>query len=125
MQGHSEATSRFGWLAGTGAILSIVACYGTLATVGVLSLLGITLAINPGLWAGAISLFAVLAVVGVAVSYGRHRVMSPLVIAGIGAALVIWAMFGFYNRIVEVTGFAGLITAVIWDWRLKKCENPK
>jgi len=37
--------------------------------------------------------------------------------------LVLWAMFASYNRIVEIVGFSGLITAAIWDWRLKKCER--
>jgi len=40
-----------------------------LATLAILSLLGVTLVVNPGLWAGAISFFAVLAVIGVAVGY--------------------------------------------------------
>jgi hypothetical protein len=111
-------------LAGAGTVLAIAACYGTLATVSVLSLLGVTLVINPGVWAGAISLFAVLALFGVLLSYREHRVRGPLVIAALGTALVLWAMFGSYIRIIELIGFAGLITAAVWDWRLKKCESP-
>jgi hypothetical protein len=124
IEGRSKATPRFGWLAGAGTVLSITACYGTLAVVSVLSLLGVTLAINPGVWAGAISLFALLALGGVALSYRRHRIGGPLAIAAIGAALVVWAMVGSYSRIAELAGFAGLITAAIWDWRLQKCERP-
>jgi hypothetical protein len=111
-------------LAGAGTVLAIAACYGTLATVSVLSLLGVTLVINPGVWAGAISLFAVLALFGVLLSYREHRVRGPLVIAALGTALVLWAMFGSYIRIIELIGFAGLITAAVWDWRLKKCKSP-
>ncbi len=121
---RSNATPRFGWLAGAGTVLAMAACYGTLAIVSVLSLLGVTIVINPGVWAGAISLFAVLALVGVAVSYPRHRTVGPVVIGALGAGLVLWAMFGSYSRIVELIGFAGLITAAIWDWRLKRCESP-
>ncbi len=124
MAERSNATPRFGWLAGAGTVLAIAACYGTLATVSVLSLLGVTLVINPGVWAGAISLFAVLALFGVLLSYREHRVRGPLVIAALGTALVLWAMFGSYIRIIELIGFAGLITAAVWDWRLKKCESP-
>ena len=109
-------------MAGTGTILSIVACYGTLATVGLLSLLGVTLVINSTVWASTISLFALLAVVGVLVSYRRHHMVAPPVIAIIGAALIIWAMFVSFNRVIELTGFAGLLVAAIWDWRAKKCE---
>ncbi len=124
MAERSNATPRFGWLAGAGTVLAIAACYGTLATVSVLSLLGVTLVINPGVWAGAISLFAVLALFGVLLSYRQHRVRGPLTIAALGAGLILWAMFGSYSRIVELIGFAGLITGSIWDWRLKKCERP-
>ncbi len=123
MAERSNATPRFGWLAGAGTVLAIAACYGTLATVSVLSLLGVTLVINPGVWAGAISLFAVLALLGVLLSYRQHRVRGPLTIAAMGTVLVLWAMFASYNRIVEIVGFSGLITAAIWDWRLKKCER--
>jgi len=123
MAERSNATPRFGWLAGAGTVLAIAACYGTMATIGVLSLLGVTLAINKGVWAGAISLFALLALFGVLLSYRQHRVRGPLTIAAVGTVLVLWAMFGSYNRIVEIVGFSGLITAAIWDWRLKKCER--
>lgn len=123
MVGKSDATPRLGWLPGAGTILSIAACYGTLATISVLSLLGVTVVINPGVWAGAISLFAVLAVVGLAVSYWRHRIVGPLVVAALAAALIIWVMFGSYSRVMELLGFAGLGTAAIWDWHLKKCEH--
>lgn len=118
-----SATPRFEWLAGAGTGLAITACYGTLVLVSVLSLLGFTLVIHPALWAGAISVFTLLAVVGVAASYRGHRVAGPLIVAGLGAALVIWAMFGSYSRMVELLGFAGLVTATIWDWRLKRCAS--
>ncbi len=124
MAERPDAIPRFGWLAGAGTLLSIAACYGTMAIVTLLSLLGVTLAINKGVWAGAISLFALLALLGVVLSYRQHRVKGPLVIAALGAILVLWAMFGSYSRIVEIMGFAGLITATVWDWRLKKCERP-
>jgi len=117
---ESTTVGKFGWLAGTGTLLSILACYGTLATLAVLSLLGITLVVDPGVWAGTISLFAVLAVVGVAVTYRQHGKIVPLLIALVGAGLILWAMFGSYSRIIELLGFGGLIIAATWDWRLKK-----
>ena len=121
---RSDTMPRFGWLAGTCTILSMAACYGTLAIVTVLSFLGFTLAINKGVWAGAISVFALLAFLGVALSYRAHRMTGPLVIGALGAGLILWAMFGSYSRIVELMGFAGLITAAVWDWRLRKCKLP-
>jgi hypothetical protein len=123
MAEKSNAAQRFGRLAGACTVLSIVACYGTLATVSVLSLLGVTLAIHKGVWAGPISLFALLALFGVALGYRVHRGIAPLVFAALGAGAILRAMFGSYSRVVELMGFAGLITGSIWDWRLKKVSE--
>jgi len=109
-----------GWLAGAGTILAILACYGTLAVVSGLSLLGISLDVHEGAWAVTISLFAVLALVGIGVSYHHHRVIGPLIAGTVGTALVLWAMAVAYDRVVEFTGFAGLIAAALWDWRIKR-----
>lgn len=65
-------------------------------------------------------LFAVLAVVGVVFGYRRHRVPAPVILAVIGAGLIVWVMFGSFNRILELLGFAALIAAATWDWRLKR-----
>ena len=119
---------RLGWLAGAAALLSLAACYGTLGLIAILSLLGISLAINVHLWAATIVAFALIAVLGVALGYQRHREVGPLAIAGVGALLVILAMYGsqfiqetlgLNERAFELIGFAGLIVAAIWDWRLK------
>jgi hypothetical protein len=110
-------------LAGADTVLSITACYGTLAVLSVLSLLGVTLAINPGVWAWAISLFALLALGGVTLVIGGAA-WGSAGYRNYRAALVVWAMVGSYSRIAELAGFAGLITAAIWDWRLQKCEKP-
>jgi hypothetical protein len=48
-----------------------------MATIGMLSLLGVTLAINKGVWAGTITLFALLALFGVLLSYRQHFICTP------------------------------------------------
>ena len=91
--------------------------------------MGITLAVNVHVWAGAIVVFALIAVFGVAVGYRRHRTVGPVTIAAIGAMFVALAMYGseqiqavlgFPSLIIEVTGFVALAAAAIWDWRLTK-----
>ena len=84
------------------------------------SLLGVSLAVNTGVWAGAIVFFAALAVVGVALGYLRHRVPGPLILAVVGTLLIAWVMFRSFSRALELTGFAALVIATAWDWRLKK-----
>jgi hypothetical protein len=117
------------WLAGASALLSLAACYGTLGLVALLSMMGVTLALNVDIWAGVIVAFALLAVIGVTLGYRRHRNANPVRLAVIGAALVIWAMYGSEaivdllgvpSTIVEIAGFAALIASAWWDWRLKR-----
>jgi hypothetical protein len=116
------------WLAGAATFLSLATCYGTMGLVGILSLMGVTLAVNAHVWAAAIVLFALLAVAGVALGYRRHRSLAPLGLAAVGALLVTVAMYasgtivdglGLPARAVELVGFAGLVAAAVWDWRLK------
>jgi hypothetical protein len=116
------------WLPALGTALSIVACYGTLGVVTVLSLLGITLAPNVHVWAGAIVAFALLAVAGPGASYQRHRSLGPLALGIAGALVVIISLYasrsiaslGIPRDVVEILGFIGLIGAATWDWRLKR-----
>ncbi|NQU62179.1 MAG: MerC domain-containing protein [Rhodospirillales bacterium] len=112
--------TKLAWLAGAGTLLAVLACYGTLAVVGGLSLLGISLVIHEGAWAAAISLFAIIALAGIGLGYRRHRVVGPLASGAIGTALVLWAMVVSYDRIVEVVGFIALVTGAAWDWRVKR-----
>ena len=116
----SKIYFRGGWLAGAGTILALCACYGTLGLVALLSMMGVTVAVHEGAWAGTISVFAVLAVGGMALGYRRHGALPPLVLAALGAALIVWVMFGVYHLAVELAGFALLVVATFWDWRVKQ-----
>jgi arsenite methyltransferase len=100
-------------------LLSLLACYGTLAAVAVLAALGVTLAVNPGVWAGAIVFFAALATVIVGFGVRRHRSVVPLVPALAGTALLTYVMFVSFDRTLELTAFVLLAGAVYWDYRLR------
>ena len=100
--------------------LAIVSCYGTLMLIGVLSLLGVSLAAEGRAWArGAVVLFAALATVGIAASSAAHRRFAPVVLSGIGFLLTSWATYGFHSRLVEAVGFVLLIFATVWDRRIR------
>jgi hypothetical protein len=94
---------------------ALIACYGTMALLAFLSLLGMSVTIDPGLWAATIAGAAILAVVATAFNLTRHRQPWPLVVAGLGAAAIGYAMFGAYDPIIEGLGFAALISAVAFD----------
>ena len=76
--------SKLGWLAGLATVMSLIACYGTLALVAILAALGVSLVLDEAVWAGAIVAFAVLAVGGLAGGFARHRVVWPMLAGGLG-----------------------------------------
>ncbi|QDZ02363.2 MerC domain-containing protein [Nitratireductor mangrovi] len=112
-------------LAAGATALAVAACYGTMLIVAALASLGIAVAIHDGVWAGAVSLFAVLAWASVLIGYRRYRILWPAALATLGAAAVLWAMFGSYHWLTELVGLAALALAAAWDWRLKKNARSK
>jgi ubiquinone/menaquinone biosynthesis C-methylase UbiE len=101
---------------GAAAVLAaLVACYGTLSLLAVLSLLGVAVTLDAGLWAAAIAGAAALAAAGTAVNLRRHRQPWPLALAVLGAAVVIYVMFGAYDPVIEALAFATLVGAVVLD----------
>lgn len=115
----APATRKLERAAAVSTALAILTCYGTLIAVSLLSLMGVSVAIHEGAWAGTISLFAVLAVGGFAINTRRHGVVAPLLIAALGAALIVYTMLGTYLRSVEITGFVFMTLAAVWDWRAR------
>jgi len=120
MSKQTQVSPRLQFWTDLTAAFAVAACYGTLAVVSVLSLLGIRLAVHPGAWASAIAGFAVLTVFLLALSYRRHRSPGPLLLAGAATALILWVMFGAFDRTLEITGLAALVGAVIWNRRLSR-----
>jgi hypothetical protein len=103
-------------------LLSVLACYGTLAALAAMSALEVTLALNPGIWAGVIVLFAVLAAATVALGARRHGSALPVLPAAAGVALLGYVMFGTFDRVLELVAFALLAAAVFWDYRLRRAR---
>lgn len=116
---------RYGRLAGIGTLLSLVACYGTLVLVSILGALGFAIVINTTIWAGAIVAFAILAVIGLALGFSRHRKPLPIVIGILGPALISYTMLADYSRIIELLGFALLSLATFLEWRIKAADQVK
>ena len=114
--------SNMRWLAALSTVLSLVACYGTLAVVALLGVLGTAIAINETLWAGAIVAFAVLAIAGLGLGYTRHRQPWPILLGGFGAAAIGYVQYVQYDSLIEVAGFVLLGVGAIWDWRI--CRVP-
>jgi len=119
-----HGTSR--WLPAASLLLAALACYGTLAVVALLAAVGVAVAINGAVWAGAIAGFAGLATLGIAIGALHHRRPGPLLIALPGLAAIAWVMFGRYSRGLELVGFMILAAATAWDWQVRprRCVPP-
>lgn len=113
----SDGSGKASWFPRMATALAVLSCYGTAVLIGLLSLLGLSLALDESTWAGAISVFSALAAIAIALSYRRHRIIGPTVVAVLGLALILWVMYGSYSRAVELAGFVLLIVAALWDWR--------
>ncbi len=120
MDQQSSPLQRLGRYSGIAVVLSVVACYGTLALVAVLSLAGVTMSVHEGAWAAVIVVLAWTAVLAMGVNIPRHRSFGPFVLSDIGALLVSWVMIVDYSRVLEVIGFALLIVAALWDRQLRR-----
>ena len=120
MDQQSNPLQRLGRYSGVAVVLSIVACYGTLALVAILSLAGVTISVHEGAWAAVIVVFVWVAVLAMGVNIQRHRSFGPFVLADIGALLVSWVMMVDYSRVLEVIGFALLIVAALWDRQVRR-----
>lgn len=108
-------------LAGLAALgLALLSCYGTLSLAALLPLLGIGLALDEGLWAGAITLFVLLTLAALAAGIRRHRGLVPMLLGAAGGGLVLHALFVDYRALVELAGFLLLGAAVAWDLRRRR-----
>jgi hypothetical protein len=116
----AAAVQRRGLAGSVALALSVLACYGTLAAVALLSLAGVALAINETAWAGIILLFAALAAAAVAAGMRRHETPGPAALALAGLAVLGYTQFVNYSLPMELAGFAALAAGVLLDLRLRK-----
>lgn len=118
--GANKGRSLLRGLGSLGGIIALLACYGTLATVALLSVIGITVDVDEGVLVKVISFFLIFALAGMLFSWRKHRNSGPLILTGVAAALLAWTFYGHYNPWLEGGGFVGLLIASVWDLRLKK-----
>lgn len=105
------------------ATLAVLACYGTLALVAVLPLVGVRLAVNDAVWSGTILLFTMLAVLAVVPGSRRHGSPVPGAGAITGAGLIVFALLVEYHALVELAGFVILTAAAFRDAFLRRRQR--
>lgn len=120
MANKTSDRKDYSWLGSATSLLAVLACYGTLATIALLSLIGVSIEIDEGLLVELISGLLLLALAGMGYSYSVHRYPGPLLLSIASAALLLWVFYGSYSKPLELTGFVALVIASVWDFRVKK-----
>ena len=115
-----KSKQNLSWLGSITSLLAVATCYGTLAAVSLLSLIGVSVNIDEALLVKMITGLLILALSGMLYSWRRHRHPGPLILSLAAAALLLWVFYGHYSKPLELTGFALLVIASLWDFRAKK-----
>ena len=102
------------------AVLTFVACNGTLILIAALSALGISISINPHLQAAAISLFALVTLLVVFIDVKKHQHLGPLILAAVASATLVGSMYIHFNKVIESIGLLELFIAALWSWLLSR-----
>jgi len=117
---RSVKPARLSWLGSATSLIAVVACYGTLAAVALLSLVGVSVDIDESFMVKLITALLVLALLGMGNSFRLHRHAGPLLLSIAAAAVLFQVFYGKYSKPLELTGFAVLVIASVWDFRVKK-----
>ena len=117
---EAPTSERLSWLGSVTGLLAVVTCYGTLAAVGLLSVIGVGVDLDEGLFVKIITGLLVVALLGMTYSFRLHRFPGPLVLSVAAAGLLAWVFYGTYSQVLEVVGFGGLVVASVWDFRVKR-----
>lgn len=101
----------FGSLAFAGAIVSMVACYGSIAME---AFFGVPrFGINAHIQAVVMWGFGLLAVLAIWRDRKSHRRLAPLLVAGAGAAVLIFTLYVHYDSRIEVLAYILLVVGAL------------
>ncbi len=115
-----QSSSRLsGWSLAAG-VLAFIACNGAAVLVGLFSLAGISLVVNSHVPAAVITVFALAAMAFVYLGFKTHQQAGPVILASIGAALVVGSMYIYFNKWVESIGLVMLLGGALWSWWISR-----
>ena len=120
---EESKSSRWRWLPGVSAVLAFVFCNIKYMLLVILPALGASFAINPHLQAALVSLLAAMTLGFALFAHKIHRQFAPVVTVGIGALIVIGAMYIYFDKLIESIGLVVLILGAIWNWRVMRAES--
>jgi hypothetical protein len=95
-----------------------------MGVVALLSVVGVAVPLNEMLLARILTAVLIIALLGMLYSFRMHRDIKPLLLGVASAALLLWVFYGRYSHPLESLGFAGLVSASLWDFRAKHRACP-
>ncbi|WP_162800453.1 MerC family mercury resistance protein [Acidibrevibacterium fodinaquatile] len=127
------SVGRGKWLAPAGTAMAMLACYGVTAVIGLLSLIGISVALP--FRAPIIILFSAIAAAGLLGSYKRHHSRAAVVLGLAGFILIAGSKFLPPNRkaealVIEGVGFTSMLVGNFFSFRARRlagasCTVPR
>jgi arsenite methyltransferase len=111
----ARRAAQHGILGSFATLAAVTACYGVLALVGAIGLLGLSIPLNAEVWTGMIVVLAVLVPFAIAWNMRAHGSWGPTVLGGAGALVVLYALLGAYDWRIEASGFLVMAGAALWD----------
>lgn len=106
-------------------VIALLTCYGTLALVGLMSLLGAGIAINETIWAAAIVGCVYATTLIIALGKRRHGSIKPPAFALAGSVIITYTMFVDYQLWIEIIAFACVGIASYLDYDLRRWARVK
>lgn len=124
MNEETARTPRLTSLAPAASLLAVASCYGTLGAAALLSVLGVAVPLNEMLLVRILTVVLIIALLGMVYSFRMHSDIKPLLLGVASAALLFWVFYGRSSHPLEALGFAGLVSASLWDFRAKHRACP-
>jgi len=115
-EGESKSARKLAFYSGIAALIAFIACNGLILVTALLAIFGLTLSINPHVQAILISLFAILTSFLIYKGFMQHHKVGPLILAGVGALVIILTMYIWYSKLIESAGLLALVVAAGWNW---------
>lgn len=109
--------SKLGYIA---SLFAAITCYGTIASIALLSFVGISVDVDWALLIKIITILLAFALLNMVYSWHLHKNVIPLLLSVIAIGVLIWVFYGPYSRLLEFIGFFLLMVASILDFRSKK-----
>ena len=113
MSTSSSTINRFGWLANTFAVGSLLMCYGKAAVAAVFAIMGLFLSdMVEDVQAILMWLFALIAVIGLTLDRKQHKQNKPLILCIVGVLVMVATLYGYYDWRILTFSYICIIAAV-------------